>query len=116
TAYLFCPQASVSALHRQALLDATDSQTALTNIFTGRPARGIVNRIMREAGPISALAPAFPLAGGALMPLRAIAEKQHSSDFTNLWAGQAVGIKHQLDATELTRQLAENALKILSPR
>ncbi|EPM96943.1 oxidoreductase, 2-nitropropane dioxygenase family protein, partial [Pseudomonas syringae pv. actinidiae ICMP 19070] len=63
--YLFCPQASVSALHRQALLDATDSQTALTNIFTGRPARGIVNRIMREAGPISALAPAFPLAGGA---------------------------------------------------
>ncbi|QQN29817.1 NAD(P)H-dependent flavin oxidoreductase [Pseudomonas syringae group genomosp. 3] len=115
TAYLFCPQASVSALHRQALLDATDSQTALTNLFTGRPARGIVNRIMREAGPISALAPAFPLVGGALMPLRAIAEKQHSSDFTSLWAGQAVGIKHQLDATELTRQLAENALKILSP-
>ncbi|KPX88563.1 2-nitropropane dioxygenase family oxidoreductase [Pseudomonas meliae] len=116
TAYLFCPEASVSALHRQALHTATDSQTALTNLFTGRPARGIVNRIMREAGPVSSLAPAFPLAGGALMPLRAQAEKQGSSDFTNLWAGQAVGIKHQLGATELTRQLAENALKILSPR
>ncbi|WP_046269628.1 NAD(P)H-dependent flavin oxidoreductase [Pseudomonas syringae] len=116
TAYLFCPEASVSALHRQALHDATGSQTALTNLFTGRPARGIVNRIMREAGPISPLAPAFPLAGGALMPLRAQAEKLGSSDFVNLWAGQAVGIKHRLGATELTRQLAENALKILSPR
>ncbi|WP_122387284.1 NAD(P)H-dependent flavin oxidoreductase [Pseudomonas syringae group genomosp. 7] len=116
TAYLFCPEASVSALHRQALHTATGSQTALTNLFTGRPARGIVNRIMRETGPVSALAPAFPLAGGALMPLRAQAEKRGSSDFTNLWAGQAVGIKHQLGATELTRQLAENALKILSPR
>ncbi|AHG41154.1 2-nitropropane dioxygenase [Pseudomonas syringae CC1557] len=114
TAYLFCPEANVSALHRQALQHATDSQTALTNIFTGRPARGIVNRIMREIGPVSPLAPTFPLAGGALMPLRAIAEKQGSGDFTNLWAGQSVGIKHRRGATELTRQMAENALKILS--
>ncbi|KPC23673.1 2-nitropropane dioxygenase [Pseudomonas syringae pv. cilantro] len=116
TAYLFCPEARVSALHKQALHGATDSQTALTNLFTGRPARGIVNRIMREIGPISPLAPPFPLAGGALMPLRAIAEKRGNSDFTNLWAGQAVGLKHHLGATELTRQLAENALKILSGR
>lgn len=116
TAYLFCPEAKVSTLHRQALQHATDSQTALTNLFTGRPARGIVNRIMREIGPLSLLAPTFPLAGGALMPLRAIAEKQGSGDFTNFWAGQAVGIKHRLSATELTRQLAENALKILSGR
>ncbi|WP_024645862.1 NAD(P)H-dependent flavin oxidoreductase [Pseudomonas syringae] len=113
TAYLFCPEANVSALHRQALQHATDSQTALTNIFTGRPARGIVNRIMREISPVSPLAPTFPLAGGALMPLRAIAEKQGSGDFTNFWAGQSVGIKHRLGATELTRQMAENALKIL---
>ncbi|KGS16225.1 hypothetical protein ALP73_04732 [Pseudomonas coronafaciens pv. garcae] len=116
TAYLFCPEASVSALHRQALLNATDSETALTNLFSGRPARGIVNRIMREIGPISALAPAFPLAGGALLPLRAAAEKLGNSDFMNLWAGQAVGIKHQLGAGELTQQLAANALKILSRR
>lgn len=116
TAYLFCPESSVSPLHRQALQDATDSQTALTNLFSGRPARGIVNRIMREIGPISALAPAFPLAGGALMPLRAAAEKQGNRDFMNLWAGQAVGIKHRLGAGELTRQLAENALNILSSR
>lgn len=114
TAYLFCPEAKVSKPHHQALRSATDSQTALTNIFTGRPARGIVNRIMSELGPMSALAPAFPLAGGALMPLRAKAEPQGNGGFMNLWAGQAVGIKHELSAAELTRQLADNALKILS--
>ncbi|MBX8513283.1 nitronate monooxygenase family protein [Pseudomonas cichorii] len=114
TAYLFCPEAKVSKPHHQALRSATDSQTALTNIFTGRPARGIVNRIMSEIGPMSPLAPAFPLAGGALIPLRAKAEPQGNGDFMNLWAGQAVGIKHELSAAELTRQLADNALKILS--
>ncbi|MFJ4142687.1 NAD(P)H-dependent flavin oxidoreductase [Pseudomonas sp. NPDC089734] len=114
TAYLFCPEAKVSPLHHQALRSAKDSQTALTNIFTGRPARGIVNRIMSEMGPMSAMAPDFPLAGGALTPLRAKAEPQGNPGFMNLWAGQAVGIKHELSAAALTRQLAENALKILS--
>lgn len=114
TAYLFCPEAKVSAPHRHALSTARDSDTGVTNIFTGRPARGIMNRVMREVGPMSPLAPTFPLAGGALMPLRAKAEPQGSGDFMNLWAGQAVGIKHSLGAAELTRQLAEDALRILS--
>lgn len=114
TAYLFCPEAKVSAPHRQALGTARDSETAVTNLFTGRPARGIMNRIMREIGPMSPLAPAFPLAGGALMPLRAKAEPQGSGDFMNLWAGQAVGIKHSLTAAQLTRKLADDALSILN--
>ncbi len=114
TAYLFCPEARVSAPHREALGTATDSETAVTNLFTGRPARGIMNRIMREIGPMSLLAPAFPLAGGALMPLRAKAEPQGSGDFMNLWAGQAVGIKHSLGAAQLTRKLADDALSILN--
>jgi nitronate monooxygenase len=113
TAYLFCPEAKVTALHHKALRASTDSQTALTNIFTGRPARGIVNRIMREIGPISELAPAFPGAGGALIPLRAKAEPQGDDGFMNLWAGQAVGIKHELSAGDLTRQLAIEALEKL---
>ena len=113
TAYLFCPEAKVTALHHKALRTATDSQTALTNIFTGRPARGIVNRIMRELGPISPLAPSFPTAGGALMPLRAKAEPQGDDGFQNLWAGQAVGIKHELSAGDLTRKLAIEALEKL---
>ena len=85
---------------------AKESQTAVTNLFTGRPARGIVNRVMREVGPMSPLAPAFPLAGGALMPLRAKGE----ADFSNLWAGQAFPLGRELSAAELTRRLAEEAL------
>ncbi|WP_097303798.1 NAD(P)H-dependent flavin oxidoreductase [Pseudomonas chlororaphis] len=106
TAYLFTPEAKVSAAHHRALRTAKESETALTNLFTGRPARGIVNRVMREIGPISPLAPAFPLAGGALMPLRA----KDDADFANLWAGQALRLGLELPAFELTRTLAEQAL------
>ncbi|MGH8381711.1 NAD(P)H-dependent flavin oxidoreductase [Pseudomonas sp.] len=110
TAYLLCPEAKVSAAHRQALRTAKDSDTALTNLFTGRPARGITTRIMRELGPISDLAPRFPLAGGALMPLRAISEPVGNSDFSNFWSGQAARLARALPAGELTRSLAEKAL------
>ena len=71
TAYLFCPQARLAQAHQRALREAGSSDTALTNLFTGRPARGIVNRVMRELGPINPQAPAFPLAGGVLLPLKA---------------------------------------------
>ncbi|EIM14841.1 NAD(P)H-dependent flavin oxidoreductase [Pseudomonas chlororaphis] len=110
TAYLFTPEAKVSAAHHRALRTAKESETALTNLFTGRPARGIVNRVMREIGPISPLAPAFPLAGGALMPLRA----KDEADFANLWAGQALRLGLELPAFELTRTLAEQALAKLN--
>lgn len=110
TAYLFTPQAKVSPAHRQALSSAQASETALTNLFTGRPARGIGTRLMRELGPMSDLAPRFPLAGGALMPLRAITEAQGRSDFSNLWAGQALRLGNPMDAGDLTRTIAQGAL------
>ncbi|MBA1200554.1 nitronate monooxygenase [Pseudomonas capeferrum] len=113
TAYLFTPEAKVSPAHRQALDTASASDTALTNLFTGRPARGINNRIMRELGPMSDFAPRFPLAGGALMPLRAISEPQRSADFSNLWSGQGLRLCRHLSAGELTRQLAERALGVI---
>jgi nitronate monooxygenase len=116
TAYMFCPEAKLTAPHRVALGKAKDSETAITNMFTGRPARGIMNRVMSELGPMSDLAPRFPLAGGALMPLRAKSEPTGSGDFMNLWAGQALGIKHELSAEALTRQLAISALEKLSGR
>lgn len=112
TAYLFTPEAKVSASHRQALRTAKESETAITNIFTGRPARGIFNRVMRELGPMSAKAPAFPLSGGALMPLREKAEAQ----FANLWAGQAFTLGKEVSSAELTRQLADGALEKLVRR
>ena len=106
TAYMLCPEATTSALHRTALRSKGAAQTALTNLFTGRPARGIVNRAMRELGPISAVAPAFPLATAAIAPLRAKAEAAGSSDFSPLWAGQNVSACREVPAAQITRDLA----------
>lgn len=84
----------------------------ITNVFTGRPARGIVNRVMREVGPLSPLAPEFPLAGGALAPLK---PTDKAADFTNLWSGQAAPLGRELPAGELTRVLGAEALARLAP-
>jgi nitronate monooxygenase len=110
TAYLFCPEANVPPLHRAALKGARDDGTALTNLFTGRPARGLLNRVMREVGPLSADAPAFPLAGGALAPLKAAAEAKGSPDFSALWSGQAAALGRAMPAGDLTKALAREAL------
>jgi nitronate monooxygenase len=106
TAYLLCPEATTSAVHRAALKSDAARHTALTNLFTGRPARGIVNRFMREQGPISALAPAFPLATAAVAPLRAKAEEAGSGDFSPLWSGQNATGCNEVPAARLTRKLA----------
>ena len=107
TAYLLCPEATTSALHRAALQDAGRARhTALTNVFTGRPARGIVNRVIRELGPISTAAPAFPLATTAIAPLRARAESQGNGDFSPLWSGQNASGCREIPAAQLTRELA----------
>jgi nitronate monooxygenase len=93
TAYLLCPE-------------ATTRHTAITNVFTGRPARAIVNRMIREMGPINPLAPPFPLAATALLPLRAKAEAEGRGDFSSLWAGQNVSGCQTVPAAELTHRLA----------
>ncbi|MEY4362680.1 MAG: hypothetical protein RLZZ24_32 [Pseudomonadota bacterium] len=103
TAFLCTPEALTSPLHRAALRSAAAQHTALTNVFTGRPARGIVNRVMRELGPISNAAPAFPLATAAIAPLRAAAEAQGSSDFTPLWSGQHTAAIREDRASVLTQ-------------
>lgn len=106
TAFLRCPEATTSAIHRAALVSDAARHTALTNVFTGRPARGIVNRIVRELGPISAKAPAFPLATAALAPLRAAAERAGSGDFSPLWSGQNASGCRDVAASVLVRELA----------
>jgi nitronate monooxygenase len=104
TAYLCSDEANTSALHRTALLSPAARHTALTNVFTGRPARGIVNRAMQMLGQISPLAPAFPLATAAMAPLRAAAEAQGSSDFTPLWAGQNTAHMQTGPAADITHR------------
>ena len=93
-------------MHRAALKSEAARHTALTNLFSGRPARGIVNRLMRELGPISDLAPAFPLATAAVAPLRAKAESQGRGDFSPLWSGQNATGSREVPAAALTRELA----------
>jgi nitronate monooxygenase len=106
TAYLLCPEATTSAVHRAALKRHAARHTALTNVFTGRPARGIVNRIIAELGPISAIAPPFPLATNAVAPIRAEAERHGRDDFSPLWAGQNTTGCKEIPAADLTRELA----------
>ena len=113
TAYLFTPEATIAEPHRRALAASSDRETALTNVFTGRPARGIVNRIMQEVGPIAPEAPQFPLAGGALAPLRSASEPEGSEDFMSLWSGQSAGLSRAMPAGDLTRSLADQALELL---
>jgi len=110
TAYLPCPEAKVGPVHRMALKNTTDSQTTVTNIFTGRPGRAIVNRAIRELGPISDNVPDFPLAAAALGPLRSKAEAAGSGDFTPLWSGQAARLSRELPAAKLTKQLATETI------
>lgn len=110
TVYLRSHEASTGTLHRAALGDEHARHTALTNLFTGRPARGIVNRLMREVGPLSAEAPAFPLATSAIAPLRAAAEKTGNADFTPLWCGQNP-VCPELPATEITHWLASQLVR-----
>ena len=111
TAYLCCDEASTSAIHRAALRSPAAQHTALTNLFSGRPARGIVNRVMRELGPISPHAPAFPLATAAIAPLRSKVESLGSGDFSPLWAGQNVSGCKSISAAELTRELAQGFIQ-----
>src|SRR6202166_1002884 len=114
TAYLRCPESKVTAAARAALAQARDDATVITNVMTGRPARGVANRVMREVGPISPHAPAFPHAATGLAPLKTAAEKLGKVDFTNLWAGQAVRLGREMPAAELTRALAGAALARMS--
>jgi nitronate monooxygenase len=106
TAYLLCPEATTSRVHRAALASEASRVTAITNVFTGRPARSIVNRMVREQGPISAAAPRFPLAATAMAPLRAKGESLGTGDFSPLWAGQNTSGCREAAASVITRELA----------
>ena len=113
TAYLLCPEAMTSPTHRAALQSEAARHTALTNLFSGRPARAIMNRLMRELGPMSTAVPDFPLASAALAPLRAKAEREGRGDFSPLWSGQNASGCREIPAADLTRRLVRSAVSLL---
>jgi len=110
TAFLLTPQAKISAIHRAALKEARDDSTRLTNLFSGRPARGLLNRLIETLGPLHPEAPAFPLASAAITPLRAAAEARGLGDFSPLWAGEAASLAREMDAGDLTETIWQEAL------
>jgi nitronate monooxygenase len=112
TAYLRCPESTITDLHRDEL--QREGETVLTNVFTGRPARSRINRLVREVGPMSSVAPAFPLAVADIAPLRAKAESNASPDFSPLWSGQAAYLAPAMPAAALTRHLAEESARLLA--
>ena len=92
SAYLHCPESKISAPHRAALA-ALDRRRHRAHQCHHRAAGAwLLNRVIREVGPINAIAPEFPLAAGALLPLRAKAEAAGSGDFSPLWSGQAAAL------------------------
>ncbi|MCJ8297759.1 MAG: nitronate monooxygenase [Pseudomonadales bacterium] len=106
TSYLLCDEATTSTLHRQALLSPSGKHTCITNVFSGRPARGIINRAITELGPISEIAPQFPLASAAFAPLRSAAEQQQIGDFSHFWCGQNNSGCQAISAAQMTKQLS----------
>jgi len=112
TAYLCCPEATTSALHRAALAEP-GRETVIADVLSGRPARGVLNRFVREQGPINPAHPAYPLATPALAPLRKAAEAKGSGDFSWFWSGQGAAPPTGIGAGDLTRKLAEQALALL---
>ena len=113
TSYLLCDEAKTSALHRAALKSQKANHTALTNVFTGRPARGIANRVMKDLGYMNSNVPEFPHASMEMAQLKALAEKHGSDDFSSLWSGQNVSGCKEISAFELTKHFAE-ACRVVS--
>ena len=113
TAFLLSDEATSVAAHRNALRTARDDNTAVTNVLTGRPARGVVNRVMRELGILSADALPFPLAGGPLTPLRAATEPDGLGDFQPLWSGQSGALVREAAAAQIVQDVVEQAARLL---
>ena len=108
TAFLTCHESGIPEAYKEAILHAHEDQTRLTRAFSGRPARGIVNRFMSEvepAGSADAILP-FPLQNSLTRPLRVAAAKQGRPEFLSLWAGQGTRLARRQSAAELIARLA----------
>jgi nitronate monooxygenase len=115
TAFLTCDEAGVPEVYKKAILKAREHETRLTRAFSGRPARGIVNRFMAEldeSDAAGAILP-FPLQNDLTRPLRAAAARQGRAEFLSLWAGQGVRLSQRRMAAQLVECLAIEAETII---
>jgi nitronate monooxygenase len=116
TAFLLCPESKILPPHHAALRMAHPDSTVLTNVLSGRPARALVNRAIRELGPISQIVPEFPLAVAALAPLHAKAQAQGSGDFSPMLAGQGANLCREIPAADLVGKIVRDAQDRLRAR
>jgi nitronate monooxygenase len=109
TAFLTCDESGVPNAYREAILHAHEDHTCITRAFSGRPARGIVNRFMIEveSGSAAETILPFPLQNALTRPLRSAAAKQGRAEFLSLWAGQGVRLARRQSAAELMARLAQ---------
>ena len=116
TAFLTCEESGVPPAYKEAILGAREDQTRITRAFSGRPARGIVNRFMTdvEAGDGSAEILPFPLQNAATRPLRSAAARQGRSEFLSLWAGQGVRLARRQSAADLIARLLQETIAALN--
>jgi len=115
TAFLTCREAGVPEVYKEAILAAREDQTRITRAFSGRPARGIVNRFLNEVESDeepNAILP-FPLQNILTRPLRTAATKQGRAEFLSLWAGQGVRMARQQSAAELIARIVGEAEDVI---
>ncbi|MCA1570027.1 MAG: nitronate monooxygenase [Chloroflexi bacterium] len=113
TAFLTCDEAGIPAAHKQAIIDAREDQTRVTRAFSGRPARGIVNRLMADIDAESDAILPFPLQNALTRPARTAAANQGRAEYLSLWAGQGVRLSRRLPAEELVKELAKETASAL---
>jgi nitronate monooxygenase len=119
SAFLLADEAITGPIWQQAIKDAGDDPTALTRAFSGRHARGLENRFIRDMRPYEAEVPAYPVQNRLTQPLRAAAQAAGNPEFLSLWAGQAVKLAGPGDSGELVKrwwQEAKAASRALSAR
>ena len=105
TRFLKSEESKITRLHRRILEGTDDRESTITNVFSSRPARGFVNRLIRDIGPINANVQTFPLAISALNPLRTATAG--SEDFVSMWAGQNCKTGEPNPAAEIVKELAK---------
>jgi nitronate monooxygenase len=115
SALLRTPESGASAAYKEALVDVEDIGTRQTRAFSGRPARGVINRLMMELATVEADIPPYPIQNKLTQELRAAANAQGRAEFMSLWAGQAVGLARAEPAGTIVRQLAADLESLLQP-
>ncbi len=109
TAFLNCVEAGIPSVHKKELLASDGSNTRTTKVFSGRPARGIINRYMEEMREHEPDLPDFPIMNTLTGPLRKASGTANSPDFVSLWSGQAVGLNRESTTEELIQSWAKDA-------